>query len=301
MWTYWRRGFDYALVGQLLPLGTAAWLVAKLSGGRYAVFLHGYDLNAALSRGRKRWLARLILSGADKILAANSHTAAQVAQWLPQQAAKVAVFNPGIDLEAWQPDAEAAAELKRRYHLTGPVLLSVGRLVERKGFAEVISQLPRWLKQHPELRYVIVGRGQQEQALHALAQKLGVAQQVLILTEVSDQEKALWYQAADIFVMCAKQLGADMEGFGIVYLEAGLAGKPVVAARVGGVADAVEDGVTGLLTDGSPEALRRAVERLLAEPQLAAKLGEQGRRRVQAFSWQAQAAKIIKFIHGQSL
>jgi phosphatidylinositol alpha-1,6-mannosyltransferase len=176
------------------------------------------------------------------------------------------------------------------------VILTVGRLAERKGHDIVLRALPTVLRKFPETRYLIVGTGPEEQRLRHLAVELGVAEQVVFAGRMPDEDLPDCYAACDVFVMVSREIPAkgDVEGFGIVYLEANAQGKPVVGARSGGVADAVEDGVTGLMVDSTdPENVADAILRLLANKDWAACLGIQGRNRVRTeFSMEVLARRM---------
>jgi len=169
----------------------------------------------------------------------------------------------------------------------GKILLSVGSLAkgfEYKGFDLVIRALPRILREIPELLYVIVGTGEGRDKLQMLAAQLGVTQRVFFAGELGDAELASYYRSCDVFVLPSGAADANGrwrgEGFGRVYAEASLAGKPVVASCVGGAPEAVLDGETGLLVNpGSPEEIAQAVTALFKQPNLAEALGHAGRKR----------------------
>jgi phosphatidylinositol alpha-1,6-mannosyltransferase len=291
---------DYVLVGHLLPLGTVAWMLSFVYKFKYCVFLHGYDLNIALAQPRKSALAKAILNKADKIICANSYIEAEVKKIISTaDLNKVALVNPGIEGETVVYNEGKIEALKNRYNLAEKtVLLTVGRLVKRKGVDIALEALKIALKQAPELVYIVIGQGEEEANLRAKIADLGQSGQVQILTDIDDEAKMNWYKLADIFIMTARQIGADMEGFGIVYLEAGLAGKPVIAGKSGGVADAVEDNVNGLLVDPTnPEQIAEAIIKLAKYERLRQRLGDEGRRRaLTMFSWKKQAEKIYNII-----
>jgi len=167
------------------------------------------------------------------------------------------------------------------------IILSVGNLAqgaEYKGFDIVVRALPRILSEMPKVRYVIVGEGPGRSTLQRLAAELGVAERVVFAGELSDAELASCYQECDVFVLPSgapdSKGGWHGEGFGRVYAEASIAGKPVVASRVGGAVEAVLDGKTGLLVNpGSPEEVAEAVITVLRQPDLAMALGRAGRDR----------------------
>lgn len=291
---------DYFLVGQILPLGLPVWLAAKFLNKPYSVFLHGYDYALTRQNWRKRRVADFVIRHADKIICANNHTADLVkrdnlsAVW-----PKVKVVNPGVDDGVWAYDQAALDSLRLRYHLTGKkIVLTVGRLVKRKGADLVINVWPEVSRSQPDAVYVIIGQGAEKANLRALIKEKNLEQAVLLLTKVDDEGKKQWLQLADIFIMATRDDPTDFEGFGIVYLEAGLAAKPVIAARAGGVADAVVDNVTGLLVDSSKsEEISGAIVKLLAYPNLAQRLGEAGRWRARRdFAWDQQARKVYDLL-----
>jgi len=293
LWRALRRShFDFILVGQILPIGTVVWLLSFILPIKYGVFLHGMDWGEAAARPRKLWLAKRILGRSALVIAANSYTAELVKRARPSVSRRVIIVNPGIDNT--HPPVIAPdylADLRQRYNLAGcPILLTVGRVVERKGVDKVLEAMTQLLPYYPKLRYIIVGDGPYLQTCRELATHLGLSESVVFITKADDEEKAAWYQLADIFIMVSRVKGSDFEGFGIVYLEANQAGKPVIAGQGGGVRDAVVDGETGLIVDPqSPEAIAQAVRRLLDDKSLRRRLGDAGRARLSQFLWSRQA------------
>ncbi|MFH0840803.1 MAG: glycosyltransferase family 4 protein [bacterium] len=296
-----KQGANYVLVGHLLPLGTVAWFLSLFNDFKYTVFLHGDDLNFALRTSRKKWLALKILNRADKIITANSYTADQTKKIIDQkQLGKVRVVNPGIDPKIIRHEEQAIKELKDKYNLHGKtILLGIGRLVKRKGYDMAIQALKLAIESNASLIYAIIGQGEEEALIRQQIQDLGLENNVIILGQVDEQTKSLWLKTCDIFIMTARNINDDVEGFGIVYLEANLAGKPVIAGKSGGVADAVEDNVNGLLVNGERvEDISQAILKLSEYESLRQKLGDQGRQRaLQNFNWQKQAEKIYDIIH----
>jgi phosphatidylinositol alpha-1,6-mannosyltransferase len=153
----------------------------------------------------------------------------------------------------------------------------------------VLRALPRIAHAISQIHYVIVGTGEELSYLQALAQSLGVAKRVTFAGEVSNQELAAYYATCDLFIMPNREIDGDIEGFGMVFLEAGAAGKPVIGGRSGGTDDAIVHEVTGLRVDGTNiEAIATAVVSLLTDPAKAKSMGDAGRRRVeQEFTWEA--------------
>lgn len=292
-------GFDCLLVGQILPLGTVAYLISWLKRYNYAVVLHGMDFSLATSSGWKRLLASLILGRADKIICANSRTAELVAAFRKKFAAKTVIVNPGIEAIMPPQDAERISVLKENYGLgkSDFVLLSLGRLVARKGVDAVIKALSGNFPAK-KIKYFIAGIGPEENSLRALASVSPRKDSIIFLGEISNEDKWLWLQACDALIMPAREIGDDFEGFGIVYLEANLAGKPVIAGNSGGVKDAVKDNVSGLLVDPQDiAAIRQAIIRLVEDDKLCSSLGSQGRERALAkFKWDRQAGRLAAAI-----
>jgi phosphatidylinositol alpha-1,6-mannosyltransferase len=179
-----------------------------------------------------------------------------------------------------------------------PVVLAVGRLVERKGFDTLLQAHKQIIKTIPDALLVIVGSGNDRMRLQQLVATAGMSHQV-VLTNASDHELAAWYQRCTVFALLPRELpNHDVEGFGIIFLEAASFGKPVVAGRSGGVPDAVVDGVTGILVDPQdPSAVATTIVRLLHNPDQARVLGQAGQDRVaRDFQWSVQAQKLEKLL-----
>ena len=288
---------DQILVGQILPIGTAVFLLSRFLPIRYTVFLHGLDLSQSQATPIKKFLAKLILNHAHRIICANSRTAAEARGLVePDQITAIKVVNPGIDHKAFIYDETLIAKLKTKYQLQSKkVLLTVARLVHRKGIDLVLHALAACAD--PSLCYVIIGEGPEAAKLRQLITELNLESQVILLSAVDDETRDHFFQIADIFIMTSRDQGGDYEGFGIVYLEAALAGKPVIASSGGGVTDAVIDNQTGLLVKPEPEAIKVAITKLISYDGLARRLADNGRRRAQQnFAWPDQARKIIDII-----
>jgi phosphatidylinositol alpha-1,6-mannosyltransferase len=177
-----------------------------------------------------------------------------------------------------------------------PVLLTVGRLVRRKGIDTVLESLSGLLPENPGLRYQVVGDGPDRERLQHRSQELGLQKVVTFLGRVSDPQLLSLYRQAHVFVMVAREerQSASMEGFGIVYLEASACGLPVVAGRSGGAGEAMRDGVTGFLVPSDdPQQLSEALGKLLADPELRRRQGLAGRQWVEdEMNWDRSAEKM---------
>lgn len=310
----WRRAFrtvaaaikrekaDYIIVGQVLPLGTVIFFLSFVRSFKYAVFFHGMDLSYSLRRPLKKFLTALIIKKADKVICANSYVKAQVDSYYPAGSVKSLIANPGILKDRLQPREELLSHLRINYGLNkgeGQIsLFTLGRLVKRKGVDKVIaslSGLPDEILNR--LRYFVAGSGPEEAYLKA-AVPAKLRDKVIFLGELNEEEKWAWLDLCDIFIMPARDIKGDYEGFGIVYLEANLCAKPVIAGSAGGVRDAVRDGCNGLIVDPEDEAsIRGAILKLAADPALRDKLGRQGKdRALNEFNWPALAANLSRQI-----
>jgi|SRR5208282_3223972 len=218
------------------------------------------------------------LNACDHVLAVSNHTAALLRRW--GVTAPHSVFTPGCDLDFFQSDPDGVAEIRSRYGIPDqvPMLLTVGRLVPRKGHFQVLEALGRlpfpvcWL---------VVGDGPLIPALSASVADLGLEDRVRMAGEISNQDLLALYNACDIFVLAPEEReeggGLDSEGFGLVFHEAGACGKPVIAADISGCKEAVLHGITGLLVPpGDPQALADSIKYLLSNPEVANELGRSG-------------------------
>lgn len=266
--------------GWLAHWGRQRW------GLPFDVFAYGFEF----LKYRRNPLARRFLLGiyqsAERILSISEFTTQALLDFgvAPQRITRVAL---GVDTERFRPDLDGASLRRRFGGEKGWVLLSVGRLIPRKGQHLVIHALRRLIQEHPNTVYWIVGRGPQRAALEALARQLGVERHVRFFDFVADDEMPLFYAASDLFVLPTGQVGGSVEGYGLVFLEAAACGKPVVAGRSGGVPEAVLDGQTGALVDPSqPEALAGTLLGLLQCPERRRHLGAAARAHAERLSLQ---------------
>ncbi len=286
-----KQGYDWILVSHVLPLGTAAWLARLTGGARYAVLLHGLDIRLAQSTFLKSWLTRRILRNADAIIANSSFTAEEIRRF--DLTLRPHIVTPGVEPMVYSP---ITMTTRQQVHIPedSQVILSVCRLVPRKGIDRLIDALPSLPK---SVRLVVVGDGLDRERLQRLSES--VRDQVLFVPQATDEERNAWYHAADVFALPVREEKGDVEGFGIVYLEAAMAGLPVVAGKSGGAVEAVLDGMTGILVDPNDRsALVEALKRLIQEPALRKQYGEQGRARaLRDFRWEDRWQEVRKILH----
>lgn len=276
----------------LLPLGTVAEAVHALKGTPYVISLHGLDINLALQNKKK--LAENVLSHAVHIIANSESTAATVRQL--KLNVPLTVLTPCLSRELLAIDE--AARTRIAHHYAGKtMILTVGRLVKRKGQDSVIRALPTVLRKVPTAHYCIVGDGPDRMYLEGLIRELGLSRHVQIRRNVPDRELGAYYEAASVFAMPTRAIGPDVEGFGMVYLEAAYFSKAIIAGRSSGEAEALDGEQNALFVDGeNVDQLAHTLRELLLDGELASFLGANARKHVDSLpTWDAQA-KILEGI-----
>jgi phosphatidyl-myo-inositol dimannoside synthase len=283
--------------GDIWPTGIVVFLIAKLFKIPYIISCHGRDLLLVKKSRLKKYLVKNILRRAFAITV-NSKNTGDIIESFDIEREKIKVVYPGInqvrqiiDTGEFHPPVAAGA-LRAKYNLAGKkILLSIGRLVERKGFDKVIEAMGDIGEEVQDIVYVIVGDGPDKMRLEQESkksrnQKINGAE-IIFAGQVNDEEKWAWLDVCDVFIMPVRESKTDVEGFGIVYLEAALAGKPAIAGKSGGASEAVIDGETGLLV--SPEdrqEIADAVAKLFRDEELRKKMGERGKWRAEKyFNW----------------
>lgn len=266
--------------GAAAPLGLMAPALRKAGAERLVATTHGHEAGwAQLPAARQ--LLRRIGESTDTITYLGEYTRSRIAGALtPEAAARMVQLPPGVDEKTFHPGS-GGDEVRARLGLTErPVVVCVSRLVPRKGQDTLIRAMPRILAAEPDAVLLIVGGGPCERDLRRLAEETGVAASVHFTGAVPWSELPAHYGAGDVFAMpCrTRRGGLDVEGLGIVYLEASATGLPVVAGDSGGAPDAVLDGETGWVVRGEdPDESADRITTLLADPELRRRMGDRGR------------------------
>jgi phosphatidylinositol alpha-1,6-mannosyltransferase len=276
-----------------VPEGIGAWLAHRAGGPGYACWTHGEDIKLLSTSREMRWLAVRVLRGADFVLANSSNTRSLVLE-LGIAAAKVHVIRPGVDPQRFRPDIDTRELRSKLAPADELLLLSVGRLQRRKGHDLVIGALKRLASAGCAVRYIIVGDGEERGRLEGIVANARLESFVTFAGEVSPADLPAYFAACDLFVMPNRIDGSDVEGFGIVFLEAAAAAKPAIGGQSGGVPEAVSHGETGLLVSGDDEdELASVIDQLLSNADLRRQMGDAGRARaVQSFTWDRGAAEL---------
>lgn len=259
-----------------------------------AQFVHGEEIMAReLASIRYRRAVRRAIREYDGFVAVSRFTRGELLR-LGASAEKIHLLQNGVDPLRFQPGPKPPSLLER-YAVQGrKVLMTIARLEERKGHELVIRAMPQILAEAPDAVYLIVGSGDLEPRLRCLVAELNLGTHVIFAGAVSQEELVDHYRLCDVFVMPNRVLpSGDVEGFGLVFLEAGACGKAVIGGNSGGVPDAVDHEKTGLLVSGeSVDELAQAVLRLLKNSELASRMGAAGRRKAECSSWRQKAIEF---------
>lgn len=291
------------LCGKWFPEGAACLLLKRKWGLPYVLLAYGREITLTGGNLMKWLMQGQVARGAAGALVISDYTGEQVIRrGVP--ATRVAKVLAGVNPQEFTVLPEQVAAWRKRLGLAEAekTLLTVGRLVLRKGHAQVLRALPRVAASVGPVRYLIVGSGPEEQALRKQAAALG--EQVIFLGDVPDGDLPALYALADVFVMPSRDLpGEPIEGFGLVYLEANLCGTPAVGGHTGGTGDAILDGETGLLVDPEkPEEIANALVKLLRDPVLAERLAQAGRDRVlRELTWDQVADRTCRALQAWGL
>lgn len=298
------RGRNSALLASVWnPEGTVAWLLRRRD---LWVMAHGNEV-LPYPRGGfqavKGWLRRRVLGHAQAVICNSRYTEGLVKALQPT--ARTCVINPGVDASRFQVGNDVAACRARfGFSTEKRLVLSVSRMDAYKGHDVVlraIAALPA--EARAEVHYVVAGKGSHLPVLQALADSLGVSEQVSWLGFVDDAELPYLYKAADLFVLCTREdpQARGVEGFGMVFLEAQAAGLPVIGTRAGGIPDAIAEGKGGwLIEQDDAAALATHLQELVVDPLPYREQGRKGRARAEtSASWSAYVDKLMQVMNDE--
>jgi phosphatidylinositol alpha-1,6-mannosyltransferase len=294
-----RHNIDTVWFGAAAPLALMASLARDAGAGRVVASTHGHEVGWSMLPLARTALRRMG-TDTDVVTYISQYTRGRFASAFGADAA-LEHLPPGVDTDRFAPDEVARAELRARYRLgERPVVVCLSRLVPRKGQDMLIRAMPAIRQRVPGAALVIVGGGPYLTSLRRLAHSFGVAEHVVFTEAVPGDELPAHHAMADVFAMPCRTRGAglDVEGLGIVYLEASATGVAVVAGRSGGAPETVRDGQTGVVVDGwDVGAIAASVSDLLADPERAARMGQAGRRWVvENWQWRTQAKRLAELL-----
>ncbi|WP_313676744.1 glycosyltransferase family 4 protein [Mycolicibacterium sp.] len=289
------HGIETVWFGAAAPLALLGERARGAGAQRVLACTHGHEVGWSMLPGARSALRR-IGESADVVTYVSRYTRGRFASAFGPRA-RLEPLPPGVDAQRFRPDPAARAGLRARYGLgERPVVVCISRLVPRKGQDMLIKAWADIGRRVDGAALVIVGGGPHSEALHALAEDSSAGSDVLFTGGVPAEELPAHYALADVFAMPCRTRGAglDVEGLGIVFLEASASGVPVVAGRSGGAPETVLEGETGNVVDGrSHEQIVEVIAGLLADPSRARKMGRAGREWiVRDWSWDTHTARL---------
>lgn len=286
--------------GAAAPLALLSQGLRKAGVTRIVALTHGHEVWWS-KVWPFSWAMRRIGNGVDHLTYLGEFTRRNISQALTQRASDAMVkIAPGIDTEHFAPRSDAAA-LRRELGLADKkVIVSVGRLVHRKGQDRLIESLPEILTQIPQAHILFIGDGPYKDHLVKRAEQLGVSPHITFIGRIQYAELPRYICAGDIFAMPSRSrlAGLEVEGLGIVYLEASACGLAVIGGKSGGAPDAVLEAETGFAVEGtSPAAIAQAAIALLSQPELSARMGARGREWILSqWQWSAWSSRFNELL-----
>lgn len=291
---------DVVVFGAAFPLAVLAGAIRRRTGVPSVAFTHGLEVSAVRMPGGSAML-RAIGGRVDAITYVSRWTRRILEPAFGRHPSHH-MLAPAVDPAEFHAGVDGSA-LRERWELgDAPVVVCVSRLVERKGQDVLVDSLSCWRHQVAGTRLLIVGDGPHRTSLQRRAADRGVAEWVTFTGQVPDDELAAHYAAGDVFAMPCRERhgGREVEAFGIVFIQSQAVGVPVVAGNIGGVPDAVRDGETGVLVDGTDQrAVQRAVGDLLADPPRRAAMGAAGAKWcARHFGWPGRTSELREILDG---
>lgn len=289
------ENIDTVWFGAAAPLGLLADACRRAGASRIVSTTHGHEVGWSMLPVTRQMLRR-IGNSSDVVTYISRYTRGRFAAAFGPHAAFERLPS-GVDIERFSPNAQAGQEIRQRHGIGAeqPLIVCISRLVRRKGQDMLIRSMPRILAQHPDARLLIVGVGPRGKALEQFARDCGVADQVIFAGKVSFDELPAYYNAGTVFAMPARTRGGglDVEGLGIVYLEAQACGVPVIAGNSGGAPETVIDGETGVVVNGaSADSVGTGLLTVLDNPRRASEMGIHGREHVvENWTWEVMAER----------
>lgn len=286
-----QKKFNHMHINHILPLGYVALCFKIFKRIPYTIYLHGLDIKLSNTKWHKKFLFSIILRNAYQVITNSENTKSILLKSHPKIKRNIDIVYPcpHEDLQTDLINTDIVSKYKDNL-----VLLTVARLVKRKGHERILKELPRLIKYYPNLKYVILGDGPYKADLLALINELKLEKFVDFIGKAPQEDLPSYYDLADIFVMPTQEIENDVEGFGITFLEANLFKKVVIGGDNGGVSEAIVHGKSGFLVNNSSrDQLFDTIKTLLDNEDLRVEMGEYAYKRVlENFTWENQIKKI---------
>ncbi len=276
--------------GRVLPEGLIGLVCSWLTRSRLICYIHGEDIEISRDSKEHRWMTQFVLSRADRLICNCNHTKKLLLDSWRCDSDVIQVLHPRTDSNVFRPLKTRESARERLGWQGLKVILTVSRLNERKGHDKLLRALPQIIEKNPNTFYVIVGEGVHDtfgRSLSKIVDELSLTNNVKFTGACDLGQMVEYYQCSDLFVLPNYQIGGNLEGFGIVLLEAQACGTPVIAGDSGGTVETMSAGQTGLVVDcRNPQNLVEPVSRLLIDDNLRNTMGNEARQWIlEQFSW----------------
>lgn len=287
--------------GRCLPEGLIALALRFLTGAEFGCYVHGEDIIYPTTSRELTWLTQQVVKRSAFFVANSQNTARILREVWGVASTRIQVMHPGVDAERFTPARRDPAARARLGWGNRLVVLTVGRLQQRKGQDLMIMALKQIRQAIPDVLYAIVGDGEQREALRVLVAQYHLDRHVQFRGEIDDEGLRDCYQQCDLFALPNRQVGPDIEGFGMVLLEAQACGRPVLAGTSGGTAETMRIPETGrVVSCDGPDDLASAVIELLSDPARLDQMGAAGRQwAAEHFDWGALSQQALKLFERQ--
>jgi phosphatidylinositol alpha-1,6-mannosyltransferase len=279
-----KEKIEMILLGHFyIPSAIAAIYLKKVKNIPYVLFTYGLEITETKNNKKSYFILKSCLKNAKNIIVITEYLKRKIAKDYLGSIEKIIKIPPGVDFNFFKPGLQVD-DLHKKLNLQNQkIILTCGRLVRRKNHQAIISVMPKILKEIKNVSYVIVGDGPEKESLVTKVKALSLQNHVKFLDKVLDSELPYYYNLCDVFCLPSIEIPGkgDVEGFGIVFLEALACGKPVVGGNSGGIHEAVSDNVDGFLVDPKNlDALSMVLIKILKNQNLAKKMGRAGREKV---------------------
>ncbi|CCE24391.1 protein of unknown function [Methylotuvimicrobium alcaliphilum 20Z] len=290
------RNVNVICIGELTAGSWLGLLCRWLFGCKIINYIHGEEITTRMNYlfyGKNR---KFYLRKADAIVAVSQFTRNALIDIMEVNPIKIHVNENGVDTKRFFPGVKKDAILKRHKIEGKRILLTVGRLVQRKGIDKTLQALPEIIKKIPNIHYLIVGSGEFQPNLETIVKELALENFVTFAGRIAEEDLVKYYQSCDLFVMPNRELADhDTEGFGLVFLEANACKKAVIGGRAGGAVEAISHGKTGLLVDGNnPEEIASAIIELLTDETKRKEIEETGYQYALNANWESKAHRFYE-------
>lgn len=286
------HGIEEVHCGRVIPEGVIARALKLLAGARYNCFVHGEDVETAATSREHSLLVKNVCKNASMLICNSENTANIVRKLGFDSGSKCEVLHPGVDTSRFEVAAPDTSFRQQMGWSGKRVLLTVGRLQRRKGQDFLIKSMPALLKEFPDLFYAVVGRGECYDELISLVDQHKLHDNVCVYPDMDDEALIKCYQQCDIFILPNRTIDNDIEGFGMVLVEAQVCGKPVIAGDSGGTRETMNIGKTGHIIDcSSTENLLKELSPILRNREIVdgeVDIADYAKKR---FNWDQHVAK----------